>query len=470
MPPYGGSIAQNVYYADSTLCESDVDTSKGYPVRDTDPKTHKMKPWPNPYILMVDRGDCTFVKKVRNAQRSGAAGVIIADNTCLCSDDECRKTSKLPNCESQEPIMADDGSGADISVPSMLMFKRDADAVKEELLNNRPVQIEMAWSLPSPDDRVEYDLWTTPADKVSKEFLKSFKRIAAAFGDKAYFTPHMYIYDGIRSHCQGSTNDSFCYNLCTNNGRYCATDPDNDLERGISGADVVAESLRRLCIWNNYGASNGVGLEWWDYVNEFMERCGEGEYFNDEACIKDAFKHAKVDYDTISRCMSDSGGLSSDQTNSKFDFELKSQEQRGVVVIPTAFVNGAAIRGALTTGNVFTAICSGYSEGTAPAVCSKCTNCPDVVGCVEKGKCTIGVSTSSEEGVSTHTFAMSMLLVIAVFSGLGVWHYKKTREEMRDQVRGILAEYMPLEDNDAVMQNGSPMAFARGGAAQSLMS
>lgn len=64
MPPYGGSIAQNVYYAESTLCDADVDTTVGYPEREIDSKTKKMKPWPSPYILMVDRGDCTFVKKV----------------------------------------------------------------------------------------------------------------------------------------------------------------------------------------------------------------------------------------------------------------------------------------------------------------------------------------------------------------------------------------------------------------------
>ena len=75
-----------------------------------------------------------------------------------------------------------------------------------------------------------------------------------ALGDRAYFTPHMYVYDGVRSHCKGTPTDSFCFNLCTKNGRYCATDPDNDLEKGVSGADVVTESLRRLCIWKNYGA------------------------------------------------------------------------------------------------------------------------------------------------------------------------------------------------------------------------
>lgn len=62
-PPYGGSIAQQVYYADSQLCDAVVDTTKGYPEREKE--NGVMKPWPSPYILMVDRGECTFVQKVR---------------------------------------------------------------------------------------------------------------------------------------------------------------------------------------------------------------------------------------------------------------------------------------------------------------------------------------------------------------------------------------------------------------------
>ena len=61
---------------------------------------------------------------------------------------------------------------------------------------------------------------------------------------------------------------------------------------------------------------------------------------------------------------------------------------------------------------------------------------------------------------------MSMLTVVSLFTALGVWHYKRTREDMREQVRGILAEYMPLEDNEDGRMNGkigSPMDFAHGG-------
>ena len=408
--------------------------------------------------------DCVFLSnQVRNAQRSGAAGVIIADNTCLCSDADCTSDSQ---CESTEPIMADDGSGSDISIPSFLMFKSDADQVKKELKDDHPVQLEMSWSLPSPDDRVEYDLWTVPTDTVSTNFLKNFKTIAKALGERAYFTPHMYIYDGVRTHCLGNDGESVCYNLCTNNGRYCATDPDNDLDKGISGQDVVKESLRRICIWQYYGEQDGIGEKWWDYVGEFIERCQSQDYFMNEECVKDCYKHVGIDEELIRNCMLDSGGLTNDGPNSKLDLEIAAQTKRGIVVLPTAFVNTAAIRGQLSSANVFSAICAGYSDGTKPQVCDKCASCTDPVACIKKGSCPSGRTSVQTEGVSTHFFAMSMLFVIAFFGGLAAWHYNKTKEDMRDQVRGILAEYMPLEDQD---DGASPMDFARKGGTSSLI-
>lgn len=78
--------------------------------------------------------------------------------------------------------MADDGSGGDITIPSMLVYKKDADTFKKELMANHHIRLEMTWSLPSPDDRVEYELWTVPSDPVSKDFLTSFKMIAVTLG------------------------------------------------------------------------------------------------------------------------------------------------------------------------------------------------------------------------------------------------------------------------------------------------
>jgi hypothetical protein len=363
--------------------------------------------------------------------------------------------------------MADDGSGADISIPSFLMFKRDADRMKDVLMQDQPVQLEMSWSLPTPDDRVEYDLWSVPTDVVSKPFLQTFKPLAQALGDRAYFTPHMYIYDGIKTHCQGNDGENFCYNLCTNNGRYCATDPDNDLDKGISGADVVKESLRRVCIWKHYGESDGVGEIWWDYVLEFLDRCNTPDYFMNEDCVRDCYKHAKVDGDKINRCMLDSGGLERDAPNAFLDLEISAQNERGVVVLPTAFVNTAAIRGQLSASSIFHAICAGFAEGTKPAICEKCGTCSDAVSCVKNGHCPTGGAAPSTGQVSTHTFAFTIMFIVVAFAGVGYWHYNKTREDMREQVRGILAEYMPLEDQEG---NGDGMAFAAKGGTQPLFS
>ena len=254
-----------------------------------------------------------------------------------------------------------------------------------------------------------------------------------------------------------------CFNLCTNNGRYCATDPDNNLEKGISGADVVKESLRRICIWNHYGESDGVGKQWWEYMKIFMQRCDTPDFFANEDCVKDVMRKAGVKEELIDRCIKDSGGLEKDTPNTFLDLEMASQIKRGVVILPTAFVNTIALRGGLSVDTVFSAICNGYLEGTAPKICKECSGCNDFDKCISNKKC----SSRGGGGVSTRAFMSSMFMIAFAFGGIAFWHYRKTREDMRAQVRGILAEYMPLEGDDGAV--GSPMDFARRGGNESLM-
>ena len=382
--PYGGSIQQTVYYADSDLCDPNVDTGRGYPIREND-ENGRMKPWAAPYILMVDRGGCTFVQKVRNAQRSGATAVLIADNTCLCSAGASCISDSGIECETREPIMADDGSGSDISIPSFLMYKQDADPIIAKLKANQVVRIDMSWTNIPSKDHVEYELWTYPSEPVSQEFLNEFLTAAISLGSHASFTPHMYIYDGKQSGCMGADGENQCYNLCTNHGRYCSTDPDNDLDKGISGTDVVRESLRRLCIWKYYGEQDRIGKEWWTYVKEFTDRCNNNDTFANEDCVMDAYNRSGVDGDNVARCMKDSGGLTGDTANVLLDKELGSELERGVVILPIVYVNNAVLEGALSVTNVFGAICAGYAEGTKPSICSKCGTCVDIESCIKAG-------------------------------------------------------------------------------------
>ncbi len=391
--------------------------------------------------------------QVRNAQHAGASAVIIADNECLCSE-RCPATSVSQLCHEAAPIVRDDGSSGDVSIPSFLMPKKEADSVKAELALNHHVYMEMRWSLPDPDERVKYDVWTVPSDPASLNFFQKFKVAAMALGSKAYFTPYMFIHDGVLSNCDAL---KACYNLCTNGGRYCATVPDDKLTTKISGADIVRESLRRICIWKYYGEKDGIGEKWWDYVSNFTELCNTKDHFSQEDCVKDVYKKVGIDENIATRCINDSGGLTADRNNVLLDDEISSKYARGVVVMPSAFVDGVVLRSALTVDNVFVAICARFAGGTAPKICQDCAACSNPYECIKAdGVCPFlnAAAPPVVSDSSRSSFWPALLLVSGVVVvGLGVWYYKNvhmTEEKGRETKVGIPANttYTMLTGHD----------------------
>ena len=343
-----------------------------------------------------------------------------------------------------EPIMADDGSGFDITIPSVLMFKADADAVKKELMNHHPVRMEMGWSLPNPDDHVEWDIWTHPLDYAATSFKLEFKETAVALAGRAAMTPHEYFYDGLESGCiNEETNENMCGNMCTNHGRYCANDPYQDQNFGISGADVVTEGARRSCIWDIYGKDDGVGAEWWDYIREFEATCDTAELFMKEDCVKNVMKKLGLDYDLVDQCIFENGGLTDDKENKILQAELDAKAQAGIIVLPVVHVNGVPIRGGLEFPTVFKAICAGFKSGTEPGVCAECSSCADGKGCVLSGFC----SDATHGAIQMSTFVESMIALSITFLIVGTALYIRQRAQMREEIRGIMDEYMPVEMN-----------------------
>lgn len=427
VPPYGGSIQHKIYHANDNLCSGPIDN----------------KNLQSPFILMVDRGGCTFVQKVRNAQHSGATAVIIADNKCQCQHAEKCKLVKNEQCEEKEPIMADDGSGSDITIPSMMMFKHDADPLRAALDKGVAVRVELAWSVPNPDDHVDYELWTSPSDSTTTELSFQWIHAAKKLDSRATFTPHMYLYDGIKDECRGKDGKSKCMSLCTNEGRYCAIDPDGDLNEGISGANVVAESLSRLCIWDIYGKENGTGMEYWEYVKQFSV-CDNPSDFMNSTCVNGAMKRAKVDIQKVERCIYDSGGLEKEWENQFLEDNLETKEKKGIIVLPTAYVNDVPIRGALDFDVLLKAVCAGYKDGTAPGVCLKCANCLEGEhDCIMNDYCP-----SNTGGIDGNTFIYSLLGMTAFFGLVLLIQQRRSHNQLHDQANGFMAKYSKLDINN----------------------
>ena len=66
-------------------------------------------------VILVMRGKCTFTKKVRFIEEAGASAALIID-------DRTENTEKI--------VMADDGSGNKVHIPSFLLKQQTGNLIK----------------------------------------------------------------------------------------------------------------------------------------------------------------------------------------------------------------------------------------------------------------------------------------------------------------------------------------------------
>lgn len=86
-------------------------------------------------ILIVERGDCTFVDKARKAQTAGASAVIVTDN--------------VPGtAANDQPMFAMSGDGTDdVTIPVVFLFTEEAKILKTALENNPELDVSGFTSL-----------------------------------------------------------------------------------------------------------------------------------------------------------------------------------------------------------------------------------------------------------------------------------------------------------------------------------
>ncbi|KAL1831664.1 hypothetical protein ACET3Z_001315 [Daucus carota] len=357
IPQYGGSMAGTVVYP--------KDNKKGCKSFDDLGISFKSKPGSLPTFVLVDRGDCFFALKVWNVQNAGASAVLVVDDT-------------------EEPLITMDTPEEDvkaakyiqnITIPSALLDKSFGEKLKKVISNGDMVNVNLDWreSVPHPDDRVEYELWTNSNDECGikcdmlMDFVKDFKGAAQLLerGGYTQFTPHY-----ITWYCpMAFTISKQCKSQCINHGRYCAPDPEQDFSSGYDGKDVVIENLRQLCVFKVANESQTPWV-WWDYVTDFQIRCPMKEKKYNKECADSVIKSLGLDSKKIEKCM---GDPNADSDNPVLKEEQDAQVGKGtrgdVTILPTLVVNNRQYRGKLAKGAVLKALCSGFEETTEPAVC-----------------------------------------------------------------------------------------------------
>lgn len=178
--PYGHGMIGRIYFDKNidTLCSP-------VPQQDfTFTKTAEEEVFMTPFML-ADRGGCSFVTKVRNMEDAGAAVGIVVDS----SDEDVK-----------DVVMSDDGTGAGIRMPSMLISKKDGkklidflNTASEDDLNE--LALLAMFEIGRPDNRVEYDIWYSSANQRMLDFIVDFKKLDQVFDDSVLMTPHFKIWE-----------------------------------------------------------------------------------------------------------------------------------------------------------------------------------------------------------------------------------------------------------------------------------
>lgn len=387
-------------------------------------------------IMLVRRGDCPFVEKVRIAQGKGAHAVIIVDGA----------HSKINEGNIHQVIVSDEGKAeaAGISIPSVLIPYEQGEQLIEAA-NLTHVVVELKWDIPTTDV-VIMDLWMSSGSLASMSFLSAFAEKRLKLNRVVKFQPH-YSVLSLPASSWAEIDQDDC--IIGPKGEYCAEAPAG--EGNISGRDVLEEDVRQLCIhkmtkvprssWPAPG-SKGVAYaeKYWDYVVKFAEQClvdalDKKTRFGLE-CSERIMKSVGLDVKEVGECAA----------NEKLS--LLDTERENKAWSPRALrINGWRYTGMMDADLVTRAICSGFSKQP-----QECVDLRQPRNPFEKyGGVNVSAMTSrgSDGGFSTFMFGLSVV-ILACVSGI---MYKRSlrsslhravREEVMLEVQTQMAQYRKM--------------------------
>ncbi|CAD8193860.1 unnamed protein product [Paramecium pentaurelia] len=306
-------------------------------------------------FIMIERGNCTFVTKVRNAQNAGYSLAIIGNN-----NDEPLQS---------DFVMADDGQGYSVNIPSIFISLRDFNIMKEYASNYKVLdnsddkifilvkfdvekkdQIDVIFSL-DVNDRDSY--------RVVDEYSQYYNLLQ---NENINYTLVYQIFNSNNTELDYIIDEDNC--ICSR--RYCSIDPDGE---GIaSGRNVVEEAIRQTCIFKLFPD------KYFQYMNQFNFQCTKAQAYS--TCGSKIITNLQLSANEITKCRDESfKDPLNDQTtknlsnayNAILEHQLIVREQAGMVGLPSVVVNSIVYKGQLTGKGVFGEICNSFI--IPPLVC-----------------------------------------------------------------------------------------------------
>lgn len=439
-PYYGERVLGRLVYGETKgrnhCTDEDYDLPSATPATGTD---YDLTGQELVSVVLLRRGGCTFVTKVAVAEAKGAHAAVIVD----------KESSSMTAEQVQKIVMADDGYGRKVTIPSMLISRSEGQKLID-MAREGPVIVELAWDIPR-GEAVLADFWMSSGSRETAEFLQRFRDSAEVLKYHLQFTLHFHIFSlpapgsNPSNPLCISTIDS-CEECRVAADKYCAPDPDGP--GPITGGDVANEDLRRLCIWTSMAkkARSGSGVQYskelWDYSVQFFRGCTQRARDQSRrfgaSCSFSTMQKVGVPVDKVKECV-------------RANYQVFLDEQVAQVAwSPQALrINGWRYSGPLDPETVLRAVCSSYT--TVPKECQQ------LLAPYSSNYFAWGMM-----GSGFGTMLLFAILAAAVPGVIFALFYRKhittsmrkvLREEIMLEVQSQMADYVPMDDNG---HRGSP--------------
>eukprot|EP01017_Pseudomicrothorax_dubius_P043850 TRINITY_DN7365_c0_g1_i2.p1 TRINITY_DN7365_c0_g1~~TRINITY_DN7365_c0_g1_i2.p1 ORF type:complete len:448 (-),score=100.49 TRINITY_DN7365_c0_g1_i2:99-1442(-) len=360
-----------------------------------------------PFFLVMRRSDdkCDAVTQARWAEHAGARVAIIVDD-------------RPENIESV--MLRDDGVGTAISIPTIMIPKSEGEHIINQLTSSPSTSVTMSIKFDiGQSDKVRYDIWLSSSNMNSIRFLQRFNKFHRLLEGKAEAHPHYVTFFCFACEMEGFRNPN---PNCLSGGRYCASDPDG--KGPGTGANVVMEDLRQLCIYQQNPE------KWWQYITGFEGPCLN---FINSDCSNSIMAKVGIDKAQIEDCMKQSfeGANPNIDDNKILREERERYLKTGVPFYPSIQINNVLYRGNLEpVEHVFDALCASFTH--TPEICVNYYNPP------------VGPK------VDYWIIILVVTVILAIFLYCMIFVYKKIvrREMMRQmdsQVSTMVSQYYAMK-------------------------
>ena len=291
-------------------------------------------------IILIKRGDCSFVTKARNAQYAGAGMLIIVN---------------YDNENIHNLIMADDGTGKDINIPVAMISMNDGNIILDYLKNYPYKKITCEVEFDDYEEDIDFEFFFSSHEEKAYILIKNISDYFYEFGDKISFIPRYVTFQNPKYN--KSENENF--DSCFSKGKYCHFPKKNSIAKSFD--IVLIEDLRQKCIYLKYG--NKDINYYFDYMNCFYQDCYLNEEFNID-CSNNCLDKINIKSKTIEKCVAESFGVKKklnkndyNNENSIFYEDHSIIAKYGLKSFPSITLNSIPIEGIIKEDKVILALC-----------------------------------------------------------------------------------------------------------------